>query len=330
MHHSVPRHVLARFANDDGRLTVIRKEPELKLLRRQRPENVGVHRRLNSWQQDDGTWNDEIERGPLDRLDSVGSVEIDDAIAFAISNDAEAHMRLLDADLDRRATLQLFVASLMVRVPEIRETLDDNALPSLIAQMLANLTSAEADGSIDPQTSSLLRTALMTSGRVRLDAPPTRHVAALVPLIEAVAYRLHLGTLVAVRRFDEPLLLTGSQPVVVFPTHEITSGTSSATYLGDGPDASRMWDTREDLLEAADDRIAALAGAAIALDPRTLLVMFNPDSEEGAKLAFVTSQVAGFALAGVVNTLVIGGSRWIAGRDDCELLTLLARSTPRA
>jgi hypothetical protein len=288
-----------------------------------------VHRRLNSWQQEDGTWNDEIERGPLDRLDSVGSAEIDDAIAFAVSNDAEAHMRLLDADLERRATLQLFVSSLMVRVPEVRDALDDNALPTLIAQVLANLASAETDGGVDPQTSRLLRKVLMTSGRVRLDAPPTRHVAALVPLIEAVAYRLHLDTLVAVRRFDEPHLLTGSQPVVVFPTHEVISGTSSADFFGEGPDAVRMWDRREGLLKAVDERFAAVAGVAVALDPRTLLLMFNPDSEEGAKLAFVTSQVAGFALAGVVNTLVIGGSRWIAGRDDCELLEVLARATPR-
>lgn len=45
--HSVARH-LARSENDEGDLTVIRRSPEMKVLRRQAPESVGVGN-LNNW-----------------------------------------------------------------------------------------------------------------------------------------------------------------------------------------------------------------------------------------------------------------------------------------
>jgi hypothetical protein len=48
--HIVPRHLLARFVNDDGRLTVVRQKPAMIVLRRQAPENVGTQRRFNSYQ----------------------------------------------------------------------------------------------------------------------------------------------------------------------------------------------------------------------------------------------------------------------------------------
>jgi hypothetical protein len=47
--HAIPRHVLARFSNDDGRLTVLRRAPLMKVLRNQAPENVEVHNHLNNW-----------------------------------------------------------------------------------------------------------------------------------------------------------------------------------------------------------------------------------------------------------------------------------------
>jgi hypothetical protein len=45
--HTVPRHMLAGFANANGRLTVVRTKPELKVLRNQDPLNVGVQRDLH-------------------------------------------------------------------------------------------------------------------------------------------------------------------------------------------------------------------------------------------------------------------------------------------
>jgi hypothetical protein len=328
-HHSVPRHVLARFSNPDGRLTVIRRTPEFKVLRRQAPENVGAYRRLYSWQQEDGTWNDELETGPLDRLDSAGASEIDEAIQFAIDHDAETHLRILDWPPEKRAPLQLFLAGLMVRTPELRDDLDAKALPTLLEQLRRNADQAAKADPTDSVTHDVVKQILDTPGRVKLDAPPLRHHALLIPLIEAVSMRLHLDMLVAVRRFSKPLLLTGSQPVVVFPSHDMTRGMASARFLSEGSDAIRMWDPREDLLSAVDARFNQLAGAAVALDPHTLLFMFNPDSAEGGKIVFASSQIPEFALAGIVNVMVLGGARWVAGRDDCEFIASLSRTQSR-
>ena len=130
--HSVPRHVLARFENDEGGLTVVRRDPEMKVLRRQAPESVGVENHLNNWRDTDGTWNDELETGPLQNLDTVGATEIKEALRFSIEADAVTHLRLLNMELERRASLQLFVASLMVRTVGFREQFDEGALPTLL------------------------------------------------------------------------------------------------------------------------------------------------------------------------------------------------------
>jgi hypothetical protein len=71
--HGVPRHMLARFENDEGGLTVIRRTPETKVLRSQSAASVGVENHLNNWRDADGKWNDDLERGPLQNLDTVSS-----------------------------------------------------------------------------------------------------------------------------------------------------------------------------------------------------------------------------------------------------------------
>ena len=83
--HVVPRHMLARFANDDGRLTVVRRLPGRKVLRRQAPEKVGTRRRFYSYQDEHGAWQHELETGPLASLDGVGSPRQSDSSCSSVS-----------------------------------------------------------------------------------------------------------------------------------------------------------------------------------------------------------------------------------------------------
>jgi hypothetical protein len=86
------------------------------------------------------------------------------------------------------------------------------------------------------------------------------------------------------------------------------------------------WQEHDKLLEQIDARVGSLAGCALALDPYTLLLMFHAETEDGGKLAYIASRVPDEGIAGLVNLLVTAGSSWVAGRDDCELLALLART----
>jgi Protein of unknown function (DUF4238) len=323
--HSVPRHLLARFENDAGGLTVIRRSPEMKVLRCQAPESVGVEKHLNNWRDTDGTWNDELERGPLQNLDTVGSTESNAAISFGIEADAVSHLRLLNMELEQRARLQLFVASLMVRTVGFREQFDEGALPTLLAYMRARLEEQHKAGEIADDTYEALLKAYTTPGQVRLERPEYRHLGLLVPLIEKVATRLHLDTYIGVRRFEKPLLMTGAEPVVVFPNADFSQGLSTGAFLASGDSRIEPWQEHDTLLAQIDARLRELAGCALALDPYTLLLMFHAETEDGGKLAYVASQVQAEGLAGIVNLLVTARSPWIAGRDDCELLALIAR-----
>ena len=322
--HAIPRHVLARFSNDDGRLTVLRRAPLMKVLRNQAPENVGVHNHLNNWRDETGEWNDELETGPLQRLDGAGARFLDDVVQFGIDVDAEAHPRLLGWDLEQRAALQLFVAGLMVRTTTFREGLDRSALPTLLSDMSRRLDDQHAVGAIGAAEYELLRRTFATEGRVEVVRPPYWHLTILVPLIQSVATQIHLDTLVAVRRFPEPLLLTGAEPVVLFPTADYAGGVSLGELLGSPDHQIEPWRDQDSVLKQINDRIHALAGLAVAVDPRTLLLMFNPDIESGGKLAWIASQVHAEGLAGAVNIMVAKSSTWLAGRDDCQILALLA------
>jgi hypothetical protein len=323
--HGVPRHVLARFENDGGGLTVVRRTPEMKVLRRQAPESVGVKSHLNNYRDADGKWNDELETGPLQNLDTVGATEINEAIRFSIEADAVSHLRLLNMELEQRASLQLFVASLMVRTVGFREQFDEGALPTLLAYMRERLEEQHAAGEITDETYETLLKMYTTPGQVRLEAPEYRHLGLLVPLIEKVATRLHLDTYIGVRRFEKPLLMTGAEPVVVFPNADFSKGLSTGKLLSTGETPIEPWQKHEKLLEQIDERLHEIAGCAVALDPYTLLLMFHAETDDGGKLAYIASQVPPEGLAGIVNLLVAAASPWIAGRDDCELLALITR-----
>lgn len=327
-HHTVPRHALARFANSDGRLTVIRKEPELKVLRRQAPSKIGVHNHLNNRRDPDGQWNDDLETGPLSRLDDVGKHEVDRVLQFAIEADAENHLRLVrDQTLEQRASMQLFVASLMVRTMGFREQFDASALPTLISHMQEQLEQQYESKKLDKQAYEQILEVYTTPGRIRLEAPENRHVGLLVPLIETVSMRLHLDTYVSVRRFAEPLLFTGAEPVVVFPNADVLAACSSGELFAAGEEPVEPWREEAELRNQIDARMSDIAGVGLALDPHTLLLMTHAESENGGKLTYGASQVPDAGLAGIVNLIVAASSAWIAGRDDCELLELLARTS---
>ncbi len=323
--HSVPRHVLARFQTNEGGLTVVRRDPEMKVLRRQAPESVGVENHLNNWRDTDGTWNDELETGPLQNLDTVGATEINQALRFSIEADAVSHLRLLNMELEQRARLQLFVASLMVRTVGFRQQLDEGALPTLLAFMQERLEEQHEAGEITDETYETLLKMNTTPGQIQLQAPEYRHLGLLVPLIEKVATRLHLDTYIGVRRFAKPLLMTGAEPVVVFPNADFSQGLSTGAFLSAGESPIEPWQQHDQLLEQIDERLNELAGCAVALDPYTLLLMFHAETDDGGKLAYIASQVPPEGLAGVMNILVAGASPWIAGRDDCELMALVTR-----
>jgi hypothetical protein len=317
--------MLARFENDEGGLTVVLVRPERKVLRNQAPESVGVKNHLNNYRDADGEWNDELETGPLQNLDSVGSAEIKDVLRFGVEADAETHMRLVNMDLEHRATLQLFVASLMVRTLGFREQFDATALPTLLTYMRERLEEQHAAGEVTDEIYELLLKTYTTPGDIRLEAPEYRHLGLLVPLIEKVATRLHLDTYVGVRRFKEPLLMTGAEPVVVFREADFSRGCSTGQLLATGDAPIEPWQEHDKLLEQIDARLHEIAGCAVALDPYTLLLMFHAETDDGGKLAYIASQVQAEGLAGIVNLIVTGASPWVAGRDDCELLELLSR-----
>jgi hypothetical protein len=327
--HVVPRHMLARFANNDGRLTVVRRVPGRKVLRRQAPEKVGTRRRFYSYQDEHGAWRHELETGPLASLDGVGSAGLDNIIRFGVEADAEGHMRLWSAELGERAELQLFIASLMVRTAGFRESWDASARETLIADMCARLEEQHESGAIDDETHALLARTLATPGRVEHKPPPLRHHARLVPLIEKLARRLHLDTLVGVRRFAEPLLLTGEEPVVVFPSADLARGCAAGAFFAGGEEPIETWREPDELWPQIEARLGCVAGIAVAADPQTAVLMFNADTDDGGKLAWMTSQVQPEGLAGLMNILVAVGSAWVAGRDDCDLLKLLAESADR-
>jgi hypothetical protein len=229
--------------------------------------------------------------------------------------------------LDHRANLQLFIATLMARTPGFRKRFNDAALPTLIAEMKARLGTASASGKIDAQSYKALMSALETPGQTKLEPPKNRDVDVMLPLILKIATRLHLDTLVGVRRFSQPLLLTAEEPVVVFPNADFSQGRSAGELLfATDDDPIQSWQELDALLEQVDAKLQTIAAVAVAIDPHTMLLMFHADRDEGGKAAFIASQIQPEGLAGAVNATVSGSSEWVAGRDDCQMLSLLVQS----
>ena len=329
-HHSVPKHLLRRFANDDGRLTVVQLRPEPEVLRRQHPRRIGALPHLNTWTNEDGTRHERLETEPLNRIDTAGADAIRRTAEYAIKCGADARLRIVDWPAEDRVGLYLTIAGLMVRSPDLREQLDEHALPTLLAEMRQRLDAAEKDRTENRDAIALLRGVLDTPGAVTLDPSRNRHQAALVPLIKTVGIALGENYLAAVRRLPAPALHTGSEPVVLFPTHRIDQGTSCARLLTERDDPVRMWDEHHDMLASVEAIVAGLAGLAVAIDPRTVVLLFNPETEEGCGLMFMASELTPSTLGGLVNLAVTANSRWIAGRDDCDFLQMTVRAIERA
>jgi hypothetical protein len=329
-HHAVPQHLLRRFADESGRLTVVRVSPERKVLRRQSVREVGTYRRLNSWQNKDGSYDDELETGPMARLDSVAAKALDDARDFAITHAAE-HFRLLDRTADERVPLYLFAAGQMVRSPELRDKLDEQALPTLKKHILEGLEEAVRAGTARDEDVQPVRLAAKLEAGFLLTPGANRHQALLLALIETVTAAIGSRFIVAVRRLPGAMLVTGSEPVVLFESHRFERGQSCAQLFTNREDPVRLWDDRTAVLKHVDEILGRLAGLAVAIDPRTLLLMVNPDLAEASKLLWIADHVPPEALGGMVNLLVTAGSRWIAGHDGLDFMALLRSATePRA
>lgn len=132
------------------------------------------------------------------------------------------------------------------------------------------------------------------------------------------------------RRFAKPLLLTGEEPVVVFPSADLARGCTAGAFFAGGEEPVEVWRQRDELWQQIEVRLKSIAGVAVAADPHTAVLMFNADTDDGGKLAYMASQVQPEGLAGLMNILVTVGSEWVAGRDDCELLRLLTESVEGA
>jgi hypothetical protein len=289
---------------------------------------VGGHPALNTWRNDDGASHDRLETGPLNRIDTAGAEALRRVADFAIASGADEHMRVLDWPAEERVSLYVAIAGMMVRSEKLRGQLDDHALPSLLEEMRGRLAAAERGRTADREVIGALRATLDRPGAVALDLARNRHQAALVPLIKTVATTLR-DHLAAVRQLPEPALHTGSEPVVVFPTHRLDEGRSCAELLTETQRLVRIWDEPKGMLDAVERSFAQIAGLVLAIDPRTVLILFNPDTEEGCMLLFAASHISPAGLAGIVNMHVTANSDWIAGRDDCEFLQMSIQAIQR-
>ena len=273
--------------HDGGGLTVVRRTPEVKVLRRQAPESVGVQSHVNDSRDADGKWNDELETGPLQSWTAMGATKINEVIRFSIEADAVSHLRLSQDGVGAASQApalrgepdgqnRQLPRSSLTRA-RCRPLLASYARAPGGAARPGEMTDGDATRPCSRCTRLLARSDLTRRG--------CRHLGLLVPLIEKVATRLHLDTYIGVRRFEKPLLMTGAEPVVVFPNADFSKGLSTGKLLSTGETPIEPWQKHEKLLEQIDERLHEIAGCAVALDPYTLLLMFHAETDDGGKLA---------------------------------------------
>jgi hypothetical protein len=152
----------------------------------------------------------------------------------------------------------------MVRSEKLRAQLDDDALPTLLVEMRTRLAANVRESASDPEVIDVVRATLDRPGAVALDLARNRHQAALIPLIKIVATTLGPSFLAAVRRLPEATLHTGSEPVVVYPTHPFDEGRSCTRLIDKGEQHVRVWDEHEAIIRAAERSIAAMATSTAA------------------------------------------------------------------
>jgi hypothetical protein len=87
----------------------------------------------------------------------------------------------------------------------------------------------------------------------------------LLALIETVIAAIGSRFIVAVRRQPEPMLVTGSEPVVLFQNQRFEHGDSCARLLADREDPIRLWDDRAVLLKHVDEILGSSPGSRLRL-----------------------------------------------------------------
>jgi len=321
--------MLRGFTGPNGRLTLVGVRPEPKVRRKMHPRRVGAIERLNSWEHDDGTFDDELERIPLNRLDTFGAEGLRDLIEFARAVEPKGQLRLLDRDWEDRVPLTMHIAGLMVRSPKLREGLDEKALPTMIEHMRLKLRQAVEDGTAEEEHVRPLLLAFEQPGMVRLEPGRNRHQAALLDLITTVTAAIGSRHIVSVRQVDQPLL-TGSEPVVVFPDADLLKGVSCAELLTEADPPVAFWEERKDMLARVSEILSATAGLAWAANRHTVVLMAHPESEDGCKLIYAFNELSGESLSGILNTKVVGASDWVAGAAGDFMLEILATAAGKA
>jgi hypothetical protein len=328
-HHHIPQFMLRGFAGPDGRLTRVGVGEEAEVRRNMHPRRVGAIERLNSWEHADGTFDDELERVPLNRLDTFGAEGLRDLIEFARAVEPKGQLRLLDRDWEDRVSLTMHIGGLMVRSPKLRDALDEKALPTMIEHLRSKLLRAVDEGTAEEEHVRPLLLAFERPGMVQLEPGRNRHQAALVDLITTVTAAIGSRHIVSVRQVEQPLL-TGSEPVVVFRDADFLKGVSCAQLLTEADPPVAFWEEREDMLARVSEILGATAGLAWAADRHTVVLMAHPESEEGCKLIYAFTELPGEALSGILNTKVIGASDWVAGAAGDFMLEALATAAKRA
>jgi Protein of unknown function (DUF4238) len=251
-HHHVPQFMLRGFTGPEGRLTVVRVRPTPEVQRGKHPRRVGAVPRLNSWEHPDGTYDDELERVPLNRLDSFGAEGLRDVVEFARAVEPEGQLRLLDRHWEDRVPLTMHTAGLMVRSPKLRGALDDQALPTMIEHMRSGLLRQVAEASAAEEDVRPVLFALDRPGMVKLEPGRNRHQAALVDLITTATAAIGATHVVSVRRVAQPLL-TGSEPVVLLRDADIVGGVSCAQLLAAADPPVAFWEERPDMLARVNE-----------------------------------------------------------------------------
>jgi hypothetical protein len=99
-------------------------------------------------------------------------------------------------------------------------------------------------------------------GMVSLAPPRNRHQAILPELILQATAAIGAAHVVAVRRTTHPML-TGSEPVVVFPTWDLIEGVSCAELLRTADPPIPLWEERDELLQRVGDRLRETAGGRL-------------------------------------------------------------------
>lgn len=327
-HHTVPTFYLRGFAGPNGKLGVARLRPKPRWLGERRPERIGVVRHLNSVLLHDGTRDDSLERGPTARLDSAGAEAVRELLAFADAVEPPGALRLLDWTVEERVPVYTLVAGLMVRGTALRNRFDETSLPTLLAEMNARLDEHVASGETDPAIASVLREAFSTPGRVQLSHPENRHQAALLPLMESVTAALGSTFVIGVRRLPGPML-TGSEPVILFQTADITAFNSFAELVANDP-TIRLWDERPALKENVIAAVSKLAAILVPVSSDTVMLLFDPDKDDGCKFTYLCSQVSAEGLGDLVSIATTARSEWVAGPPGCELLRIIRDFAERA